>query len=207
MAGPSKRKERRQAAASASTSVPLSHPDRSAPRDGKAKTLYDLAAEREQLLSNGTPFSVADGKDDEDDDEPLGPLAACFFLAVSLTMFHFTLDVLVHNQYRQSIEWGMIAPRTLKTFPVILALLYTARRLTTALPALLTQLLFVGLSVGAGCYLIRASNVDDYYAVMKRAPPLGALWVWSVVELRLGWALLSLAVDYTYMYLAGYSFW
>jgi len=30
-----------------------------------------------------------------------------------------------------------------------------------------------------------------YYAVLKRAPAIGTLWVWSVVELELKWALVS----------------
>jgi hypothetical protein len=57
-------------------------------------------------------------------------------------------------------------------------------------------------SVVAGCWLVRAVNRTGYYAVMKRAPPVGTLWIWSAVEMRLVPALVSCAVvgGYTWYY-------
>jgi len=42
-------------------------------------------------------------------------------------------------------------------------------------------------------------------AVMKQAPPLGCLWVWSVIELDLLWAVLSLAGAGLFLWIKGYS--
>lgn len=49
------------------------------------------------------------------------------------------------------------------------------------------------------------TNSFGYMAVMKQAPPLGCLWVWSVIELDLAWAVLSLAGTGMFVWLGGYS--
>ena len=68
-----------------------------------------------------------------------------------------------------------------------------------------TQMLFFVMSIGAGCWLIRAVNLEGYFFVMKQAPPLGTLWVWSVIEMKLGWAVASLVAVGSYLWLGGYS--
>ncbi len=69
----------------------------------------------------------------------------------------------------------------------------------------LRQVIFFITSVYAGCYLIHITNTAGYMAVMKQAPPLGCLWVWSVIELELPWAVLSLTGAGTFLWQKGYS--
>ncbi|KAL1957257.1 hypothetical protein VTO42DRAFT_6163 [Malbranchea cinnamomea] len=52
--------------------------------------------------------------------------------------------------------------------------------------------LFVSFLLGAR--LIAISNDAGYYAVMKKAPPIGTLWVWCVLEMAPGFAALGLVV-------------
>ena len=214
---PRNRHERRR---QPSPAVSLAQPDRSTPK-GKAKTLFELAEERQTLLAKGTPFAQArtletrvtskagddddDDADDADDDEPIGPVGQAVFFSSTLTMLHFTLDVLVQHQYRQEMDWGMIGRRTASTWPMILLLVYLLHPGRTA-NMLLSQLFFFVAAVASGCYLIYAANDQSYYAVMKRAPPLGTLWVWSVIELRLPYAVLSLLVAVAFLYHGNYSF-
>jgi len=61
------------------------------------------------------------------------------------------------------------------------------------------------MSVTSGCYLIHITNNYGYLAVMKQSPPLGCLWVWSVIELNLHWAVLSLAGAGYFMWSRGYK--
>jgi hypothetical protein len=61
------------------------------------------------------------------------------------------------------------------------------------------------MSVLAGCYVIHITNTFGYMAVMKQAPPVGCLWVWSVIELELPWAVLSLAGTGTFLWQNGYT--
>lgn len=212
---PRNRKERRAAGlkgpVTQSSEIPLSQPSRETP---KTKTLFEIAAERQSQLQHGEPFGDVDADsssppsitttqinpdgtlteisaegDSQSTDDPIGPFGQALFFTLTLSMLHFTLDVLVHHQYRQEIGWDLIVQRTSVTFPILLALIYMLHSRSTSLWA---QFLFLGLSVGAGCYLIYSSNELAYFAVMKRAPPLGTLWVWSVIEMRLPFALGSL---------------
>ena len=67
------------------------------------------------------------------------------------------------------------------------------------------QSVFFVTSLGAGCYLIHVTNNFGYLAVMKRAPPLGCIWVWSVIELDLPLAALSLTGAGVFVWAGGYS--
>jgi len=69
----------------------------------------------------------------------------------------------------------------------------------------LRQAVFFVVSVGAGCYLIYVTNRHGYLAVMRRAPPLGCMWIWSVIELELPLAVLSLACAGGYLWQGGYG--
>ena len=51
---------------------------------------------------------------------------------------------------------------------------------------------------------MRVSNEEPYFAVMKRAPPLGTVWVWCVLEQRLEVAVLGIAVVGGYFWFGGY---
>lgn len=225
---PRNRKERRAAGLKGpitkSSEIPLSQPSRQTP---ESKTLLEIAAERQAQLQHGEPFPsvVADSSspplisatqinpdgtlteispegDSQFTDDPIGPFGQALFFTLTLSMLHFTLDVLVHHQYRQAIGWDLIVQRTLITFPILLALVYMLHSRSTAL---WTQFLFLCLSMGAGCYLIYSSNELAYFAVMKRAPPLGTLWVWSVIEMRLPFALGSLISVAIYFWWGEYT--
>lgn len=67
------------------------------------------------------------------------------------------------------------------------------------------QIIFLAVSLIAGCYLIYITSEYSYLAVLKQAPPVGALWVWSVIELNLGLALLTLAGSGLFFWQGGYS--
>ncbi|MCJ1389468.1 hypothetical protein MMC18_002325 [Xylographa bjoerkii] len=202
------------------SAIPLSIPTRDAT---KHKTLFDIATERQAELQGGQPFSSPSTADVKPaivtttinhdgtlsvpsgtlpEDSLIGPLGETIFYAITLTMLHFTLDVLVHQQYRQEIGWNMIIQRTAITLPILAVLVYFFH---TRASAIWAQVMFLGLSVAAGCYVIYSSNVESYFAVMKRAPPLGTLWVWSVIEMRLEVALLSVVAVLGYFWWGGYS--
>lgn len=59
-------------------------------------------------------------------------------------------------------------------------------------------------SIAVGCYILYAANEQGYMAVMKRAPPLGTLWVWLIVEMEWNWGALSLVVVCMWTWMRGY---
>ncbi|EAW13114.1 uncharacterized protein ACLA_015560 [Aspergillus clavatus NRRL 1] len=58
-------------------------------------------------------------------------------------------------------------------------------------PPTLRTSAFLSVAVLLGCKLITSTNEDPYYAVMKRAPAIGTLWVWSILEIPAGAAILG----------------
>ncbi|EON99144.1 hypothetical protein UCRPA7_5373 [Phaeoacremonium minimum UCRPA7] len=199
----------------AAENIKLRQPDRSGPTD---QTLLQLAQEqdlfrraqqqeaqiRKTKIKTKARKSGAENDDDDDDDDEddqdapgLSPIAErimdSVLWTVSLAMLHFTLDVLVQNQYAVQISWSAVSTRAVQAF---FAIYQNALR----------QAIFFVASIAAGCYLIHISNKYDYLAVMKQAPPLGCLWVWSVIELDLPFAVLSLACAALFLWQGGYDF-
>ncbi|KAF2838154.1 hypothetical protein M501DRAFT_1005017 [Patellaria atrata CBS 101060] len=207
---PRKRKDRRAAsrkigipAKTYTPNIPLAQPDRSGP---KGKTLFDLAEERQALLDAGKPFEKrTDDPSGSSTEEDFGPVGDALLYTLSLSMLHFTLDVIVHHQYRESISWSEIVTRMLAAMPVLFVVVYIMHTETANRFQVVRQGVFLGTAIAAGCYMVYSANVHGYYAVMKRAPPIGTLWVWGVVELKLPWALVSLGTVGGYLWWGGYE--
>ncbi|WPH01989.1 Hypothetical protein R9X50_00484300 [Acrodontium crateriforme] len=220
---PHNRKERRAAAKksgkpveapSSTPHIKLAHPDRSGP---KGKTLLDLYEEKKSLLDHGQPFDPKynDGQARDESGnilqaglgvvEASSPLEQAVFWGLTLTMLHFTLDVLVYNQYRQEIEWSPIWKRSLTVLPVLFLMVFMMRSKTAERLGEATQVLYLAIAAATGCYTIHVSNKYDYFAVMKQAPPLGTLWIWSVIEMRLPFAAASAVVNLVYLWWNEYS--
>lgn len=210
----STRRERRAQAQgrNGGNTVPLSRPSKTTTVH---KTLLDIANER-QLLSkseNSSPSitttkinpdgSISTLEQSDGSSDPVEtPYLDIILYTITLALLHFTLTVLVHHQYA--------------TTPPSLPLLFYESTIASPAPALLlilvailhprshqiaTQLLFVTLSIVAGAWLVYASNEDPYMAVMKKAPPLGTLWVWAIVEMKWDWAVGCLGL------VAGWAWW
>lgn len=205
--------------------IKLKQPDKSGP-DPTQKTLLDLAEERGLLKDQ-------DNAENTKGEEPLvGRLAEAILWSASLTMLHFMLDVLVAHQYAIAIIWPKLITRTFQAFPsllmfpsnknnannipVILLLFYSLHphaepsailpTLPKSIQHILHQVLFFVSSIAAGSYLIYITNTFGYYAIMKQSPPLGCLWIWSVIELDLAWACASLLACVGYLKYGGYNF-
>ena len=219
------RKERRAAASAkaitTAADIPLAKAHRSTPQ---ARTLYEIAAERQANLQKGQPFtqyqndgslepelvtkvinsdgSISELNPEEISEDLIGPLGNAVLFAITFSMLHFTLDVLVHQQYKTEIDWWSISTRILTVFPTMVLLLYIFHPRASEAWA---QAMFFAGSVAAGCYLTYTSNKEGYYAVMKRSPPLGTLWMWSVVEMKKEVALLSVIFVGGYFWYGDYT--
>lgn len=204
--------------------IKLKQPDRSGPTD---KTLFDIAQERnlfkqaaaKERKNNRQNGERAEGDEDDDEEEGIPPgaerILETLLYTVSLTMLHLTLDVLVQQQYAIEIEWFKIIQRDLQALMVFTALVYALHphaAATTVVPGLpqrfqnhARQAIFLAMGTAAGCYLIHITNKYSYIAVLKQAPALGCLWVWSIIELNLGLAVASLAASGFFFWQGGYT--
>jgi len=96
--------------------IKLQQPDRSGP-DPTRRTLLDLAEER-NLFKEADSINGKKTEEEEADDEALvGRIGESFLWSLSLTMLHFTLDVLVSHQYAIDISWPEIISRAAQAFP------------------------------------------------------------------------------------------
>ena len=203
--------------------ITLSQPSRAAPSH---KTLLEIAAERELLNTstkakahlNDAPSIVttvinSDGSLSDPAEiagSSAGPVSTPYLdialYTISLILLHFTLTLLVHHQYateRPSVR-GLILSSTIFSFApwLILLLVSLLHPRSSNLPI---QFLFAIISIAAGCWLVYATNDEPYMAVMKKAPALGTLWVWAIIELKWEWGIGCLAVVGGLGWWKGYS--
>ncbi|KAK4668922.1 uncharacterized protein QC764_701510 [Podospora pseudoanserina] len=194
------------------------------------RNLFAEAEKRQNALrkktgESGTVDGSSSSEDDEEDDEEdeekgLSPTAErileTMLWALCLSMLHFTLDVLVQHQYSADrVVWPTVWTRFFQALLVFGLLVYTLHphpskpTLVPGLPlryqSVLRQSVFFVCSICAGCYMIHITNMFGYLAIMKQAPSLGCLWVWSVIELELPWAVLSLVGAGGFLWLNGYD--
>ncbi|KAK4178009.1 hypothetical protein QBC36DRAFT_288967 [Triangularia setosa] len=194
------------------------------------RNLFAEAQKREDALRKKArkPETGDDGSSDEEDDEEdgdeeeegLSPIAErileTMLWTLCLSMLHFTLDVLVQHQYSADrVVWPKVWTRFFQSLLVFGLLVYTLHphaskpTLVPGLPlryqSAIRQSIFFVCSVCSGCYMIHITNMFGYLAVMKQAPSLGCLWVWSVIELELPWAVLSLVGAGGFLWLNGYD--
>ncbi|OAR01682.1 hypothetical protein LLEC1_02193 [Akanthomyces lecanii] len=216
------------------TLPPLAQPDRSE-RGVDEQTLFKIAEQRQlfqqaaarekltKVAAKKTRINESDNNssdDDEDNEVPSLPpgverVLEAMLWTTSLAMLHFTFDVLVQHQYGTEILWWQICQRAFSAWAVFLLLFYALhprKSDETLLPGLparyqspLRQAIFFSMSVVSGCYLIYVTNMKGYLATQQRAPPLGCLWIWAVMELDLPWATLSLVLASAFIYLKGYT--
>lgn len=74
-------------------------------------------------------------------------------------------------------------------FLTFLLLRPTARSIV---PPKLLQFLLLILCLGSGTELVHLTSTSSYLKVMRQAPAIGVLWVWSVVGMDLSWAVVGL---------------
>ena len=204
--------------------IALSQPSRAAPSH---KTLLEIAAERELLNKNITktennaeavpPIVTTvinpDGSLSEPSDtssssaDPIPtPYLDIALYTINLTLLHFTLTLLVHHQYateRPSVK-SLILSSTVFSFTpwLILLLVCLLHPRSSDLPI---QVLFAAMSIAAGSWLVYATNDEPYMAVMRKAPALGTLWVWAIVEMKWEWGVGCLSVVGALGWWKGYS--
>lgn len=173
-------------------------------------------------LPEGLSTKTKDGKvvetSSEDNEEPIPPILDTILLSLPLSAVHFTLAVLCMYQYAQELRYPPLLRETLlRAFPTLTLLIHLFRghlfpRLASRMPEgvrtaflFARSLCYLGVAIFAGCYLLMLTNDRGYYAVMKKAPGVGTLWIWAVLEMGLLGALLGALIPAAWGLYKGYS--
>lgn len=158
-------------------------------------------------------IKTKDEIEEEEEDAEIPPLIDTLFTSIPLTTVHFTLAFLAAHQYVQHIIWkDLIKESLFIAFPVLTFVIHLAHGHVISFPrrkgkrrpakpkdvsassmvseALIgdlftarTLLFFLPLAIVLGGTLVQTTNQAGYYAVMKRAPSIGTMWVWCVLEI------------------------
>ena len=168
------------------------------------KSVIITTINRDGTFSN--PVVTNSDRQEEDDDVDdvvvATPFLDIFLYAFTLIILHFTLSFLVHHQYASkppSLGPLFLSSTVFTLTPALLLVLVFLLHPRSAHPA--TQVLFALISTLAGAWLVYATNEEPYMAIMKKAPVLGTLWIWAIVELKWEWALATLSI------LGGWGWW
>lgn len=94
----------------------LKQPDRAGP-DPTRETLLELAEKRGLLKAQQVTDATSTNTPRDEEDPPIGRFGEAVLWSSTLTMLHFTLDVLVSNQYAVAIKWPDLGMRAVQAFP------------------------------------------------------------------------------------------
>ncbi|KAF4602157.1 hypothetical protein EYR40_005361 [Pleurotus pulmonarius] len=148
-------------------------------------------------------------------DIPRGPSAAAepeeelplaeeiFDTTMFLVPFSFLLlmmDILIHNQYGRHLTLQAVADRMLPSVPILgVFIFYTMRHKRDRR----VQFFLFALASFLGPRVLWLLSLGSWKVNMKQAPPLITLWVYTIVQLDLGPAVLNLGLTMAYVLLKG----
>ncbi|KAH9843801.1 uncharacterized protein C8Q71DRAFT_852325 [Rhodofomes roseus] len=159
----------------------------------------ELTEEEQWRIVNETgvlkQFAAPHSQKPPDETEEALPLAEEIFNATL-----FVIPILVHWQYGKRPTYTALADRMLPGVPILsIFIFYTTRYKRFRW----MQSLFFLLSLAVGPRLIWLINMASWRVVMKQCPPLATIWVYTVVQLDLGPAVLSLAIIGGWLWCSG----
>jgi len=128
---------------------------------------------------------------DEDEDYPLTEeIFAATTLLIPMSFLLLMMYILIHFQYGQQPSWDVITNRMLSSVPILaIFIFYTNRYKHNRW----VQAGFFVLSVMSGTRMIYQVNYSNWLLNMQQCPPIGTIWVYTVLQLDLGPAALALS--------------
>ncbi|KAF9469117.1 hypothetical protein BDZ94DRAFT_1245397 [Collybia nuda] len=135
-------------------------------------------------------------------EEDITPFAEEMFGAVVLIIpFCFLLllmEILIHFQYRKQPTFEAVMDRMVPGVPILsIFVFYTTRYKAHRV----MQLFLFVLSVLVGARMLYLINWGSWLVNMRQCPALATIWVYTVVQLDLGPAVVALAI------VGGYVWW
>ncbi|KAI9360795.1 hypothetical protein DFJ73DRAFT_814999 [Zopfochytrium polystomum] len=162
---------------------------------------------RDHRKSVATTNSMDDDSDYDDDDDDGGDIPTWLqtvLVVAPLSVLHIVLSYAVHlqfgfaDQFTLSTVVSSTGPFTIAfTFLVVLSTHWKAH--------IATQLILATASVAAGVTLIKLTESQETFGVTLRTPGLAVVWVYTVIQMRLGIAAGSLLVPAVYYFFGAWA--
>lgn len=129
------------------------------------------------------------------------PVVEKVFDTVIWTMpFAFLLlmmDIMIQQQYGTQPTFLGEVSRLISTIPILTAFIYYTS-ISPVLQGRLQQVFLCGISTSCGCSFLYIYSRSPMEMVVRRVPPLGTLWMYTLVKMDLSPVLLSLSIVYLY---------
>jgi len=149
---------------------------------------------KESGVLNAAPLSTSKSTP-LTEDESVGGLAeeildAMMFI-IPINFLLLMMEILIHYQYGRHPTLKALVDRTLQSAPILsIFIFYTTRYKQHRR----TQFLLFLLGSFVGSRLIYLLNHGSWLVNMRQCPPLVTIWVYAIVQLELGPAVLNLIV-------------
>ncbi|KAI0079682.1 hypothetical protein K474DRAFT_1683073 [Panus rudis PR-1116 ss-1] len=144
------------------------------------------------------------GENDEEDG--MSPLSQEIFDATTLIIPHsfllMMMEILIHYQYGRHPTYTALSNRMISGVPSTHDAHFFPNRYKYLRQM---QAGFFFLSITVGSRLVYILNNASWTVNMKQAPPLATVWVYTIVQLNLLPAVLSLVTVYGWLWYKGYK--
>ncbi|KAJ5925412.1 hypothetical protein N7454_008051 [Penicillium verhagenii] len=88
-------------------------------------------------------------------------------------------------------RWSFLNPQPVSLIPFTRDKLNPTFLRRLLLPPTLRTVVYLPVAVMLGMHLITITNEDPYWGVMKKAPAYGTVWIWCILEMSFGPAVLG----------------
>ncbi|ORY32917.1 hypothetical protein BCR39DRAFT_522364 [Naematelia encephala] len=189
--------------ASLRSRIPLQHPS-SVRNSTKSDPLVSLPPDSSsaQALSdsNDAPPTTEPEKDSKEAfwDEIFDSL----ILTIPFSFLFLMLDILVYFQYNHRPTFSVLAKDMATAVPTIGTLVFYTNRHPND-PVVISLLVLA--SAFCGSRLIWLVNKASWSIVTEQAPAMGTMWIVSIVQLPLKWAMLALTTVAAWVWYSGLS--
>jgi len=136
----------------------------------------------------------------------LPPFWEEFFAATSLIIpfscLLLLMEILAHYQYGRKPTMEALANRMIPGVPILCVFIFYTNRYKHLRQL---QLFLLVLGIGSGARMLYVLNRSNWRDVMKFCPPLATAWVYAVMQLDIGPAILSLLVVYGFAWYKNFT--
>ncbi|KAH7105713.1 hypothetical protein BKA62DRAFT_690646 [Auriculariales sp. MPI-PUGE-AT-0066] len=130
-------------------------------------------------------------------DEDSTPALDATLLTTPFIFLYLLMDILIHQQYGQVPSFLEESGRMITAIPVLGFFIYQTNQYKAT--KWVQALLFI-LGAVCGSRLVYILNKSSWLVVIRQSPPLATVWVYTIVQLRLGLAVVSLAAVYGFLW-------
>ncbi|EMD41082.1 hypothetical protein CERSUDRAFT_111655 [Gelatoporia subvermispora B] len=135
------------------------------------------------------PPKEQDGNQEQEESTLGDEIFNASLLVIPMSFLLLLMEILVHYQYGRKPTYEALAERMLPGVPIISVLVFYTNRYKHYRQ---TQAVLFFLSVAVGSRFIWMIERASWRVVMKQCPPLATLWVYMILQLDLGPAVLGL---------------